>query len=99
MIYSSQIIGASVTVGHGMPEGTTRWWEQFKSDFVKRFPRTTFHNGAVSAMTSADLSKAVFEKSLNKLLTTGNFFSSCFGSVLPTDLDLYITELDINNDQ
>lgn len=32
-------------------------------------------------------------------LVPGSFFSSCFGSILPTDLDLYVTELDINNEQ
>ncbi|KAK4699344.1 hypothetical protein P7C70_g6918, partial [Phenoliferia sp. Uapishka_3] len=73
------IIGASVTVGHGLAPGVTRWWEQFQGDFQKMFPKSTFHNGAVSGMNSG-------------------FFSSCFGSTLPTDLDLYITELDINNE-
>ena len=51
-----QIIGASVTVGHGMPLGAVRWWEQFQLDFAKMFPNTTFHNGAIAAMDSAHYS-------------------------------------------
>ncbi|KAM0746021.1 hypothetical protein T439DRAFT_330212 [Meredithblackwellia eburnea MCA 4105] len=72
------VLGASVTYGHAMPNGATKWQDQFLKDFVELFPKTTMHVGAVPAMDS-------------------NFFSYCYGTQVPTDLDLYIIELDINN--
>ena len=47
---------SSFQVGHGMPVGTVRWWEQFMLDFVTMFPKSTVHNGAVSGMGSTHLS-------------------------------------------
>ncbi|GAA5990234.1 hypothetical protein JCM10908_005887 [Rhodotorula pacifica] len=73
------ILGASVTLGHGVPPGGQRWEDRWFEDFQKAFPTAEMHVGAAPAMDS-------------------QFFACCASAVVPMDLDIYIVELDINND-
>lgn len=40
------VIGASVTAGHGL-EGHTKWQDRFLKDWIKIFPNTKMHTGAL----------------------------------------------------
>ncbi|GAA6037693.1 hypothetical protein JCM8097_002290 [Rhodosporidiobolus ruineniae] len=71
------VIGASVTVGHGLgghPTWVQRWFEGFQ----EQFPNSELMNGAIPAMTS-------------------RFYSYCVDTMVPEPADLYLIELDIND--
>lgn len=47
------VLGASVTSGHGVPDGKNTWHKQFLEDFTKMFPKTELYNGASAGMNSS----------------------------------------------
>lgn len=96
------VIGASVTQGHGVPQGKQRWEDRWFDDFQKLFPKAKMTVGAVPA-TDSRVRPLLLTFSSEPVgacrLTFGRpqFFSYCFEAVVPKDLDLYLVELDVNN--
>ncbi|GAA6010144.1 hypothetical protein JCM10207_005637 [Rhodosporidiobolus poonsookiae] len=72
------VVGASVSVGHGLG-GAQTWADRWFEGFQEQFPKSKLINGAVPAMDS-------------------KFFSYCYHTMIPEPADLYIVELDINED-
>lgn len=66
-------------------------------DFSKMFPSAEIFNGAQAAMDSA-WRLLPHELLAADTASAGKYFSFCFSAALPPDLDLYLVELDINQD-
>ncbi|KAI5475802.1 capsular related protein, Esterase, SGNH hydrolase-type domain containing [Pseudohyphozyma bogoriensis] len=77
------IIGASVTAGHGLGMGVHRK-QTWEERFFEDFAKM-FPNAKLYDGSSPGMNSA--------------FYSYCFETLLPRDLDMYIVELDINNEQ
>lgn len=96
------VLGASVTAGHAVPPGQQRWEDRFFEDFQRLFPSAKLHVGAAPAMDSQV--RPPLPHSLAPVLAApadadfGKFFAYCTGALVPMDLDIYLVELDINND-
>lgn len=93
------VLGASVTAGHAVPPGEQRWEDRFFEDFQRYFPNAKMHVGAAPAMDSqvCTLSRSVCPQEPDLPLAS-QFFVYCAAAMIPVDLDIYLIELDINND-
>lgn len=97
------VLGASVTAGHSVPPGYQRWQDRWFDDWKKMFPKSKLHVGAIGAQDSMVRSASPLwnlrrRRSELTSASCGQFFSFCFGALVPEEADLFLVELDINNE-
>ena len=71
--------------------------------FVNYFPNLKVYIGASAGMGSKSWTLLGSARRYQELIGTsrirsGGFFSYCFDTLVPRDLDMYLVELDLNND-
>lgn len=91
------VIGASVTVGHGIGDHQT-WVNRWFEGFQEQFPKARLINGAAPAMTCTWLPSLFPAPVLTSFPFPASFYAYCFKTMVPEPADLYLVEMDVNDD-